>query len=258
MMVPSSFSENVEASVDFGFEQVSPAEKTERVHGVFSSVASRYDVMNDIMSGGLHRLWKDHFVAQVKLPEAESTILDLAGGTGDIAFRMHRAFPEARVMVSDIHPAMLEVGKRRAIDKGLVSRLSWLEVNAESIPLADNSVDAVTIAFGMRNVTHREQALREIFRVLKPYGQFLCLEFCPVAQPVISPFYHAYLRYILPVMGQVVARDAASYRYLAESIQRFPTADRYASMIEAAGFQGVSYELLGAGMVAIHTGWRGI
>lgn len=238
--------------VSFGHEDVSPTEKTERVHGVFSSVASRYDVMNDLMSGGLHRLWKDEFVRRVR-PRAGETILDMAGGTGDVAFRM--AARGAEVMVADINADMLRVGRERARRRGL-ERLAWAEENAEALSFGGGAFDAYTIAFGIRNVTHIDRALDEAHRVLKRGGRFFCLEFSQTSWPGFTDLYRLYSRDIVPRIGRIVAHDADSYRYLIESIERFPDMPAFAAMIERAGFARVRAEPILGGLVAIHSGWK--
>lgn len=238
--------------VSFGHEQVAPEEKTARVRGVFSSVAGSYDVMNDLMSGGLHRVWKDDFVRRVR-PRAGEAILDMAGGTGDIAFRMARR--GASVTVADINPEMLAVGidraRRRNID-GLV----WAEENAEKLSFADKSFDAYTIAFGIRNVTHINHALAEAHRVMRRGGRFFCLEFSTTTWPGFSEIYRAYSRNLVPRIGRIVAKDSDSYRYLIESIERFPAMPEFARMIGAAGFANVKAEPILGGLVAIHSGWK--
>ena len=238
--------------VSFGHEQVAPEEKTARVRGVFSSVAGSYDLMNDLMSGGLHRLWKDDFVRRVR-PRAGEAILDMAGGTGDIAFRM--ANRGAAVTVGDINPEMLAVGidraRRRNID-GLV----WAEENAEKLSFADKSFDAYTIAFGIRNVTDIPAALSEAHRVLRRGGRFFCLEFSTTTWPGFSELYRTYSRNLVPRIGRVIAKDADSYRYLIESIERFPAMPEFARMIGAAGFSNVKAEPILGGLVAIHSGWK--
>lgn len=238
--------------VSFGYEQVSPEEKTRRVGGVFSSVARSYDRMNDAMSVGLHRVWKDRFVRRVK-PRRGEEILDMAGGTGDIAFRL--AKNGASVMVSDINPDMLAVGRERAQDRGIAG-LSWSEQNAETLSFAAGRFDAYTIAFGIRNVTHIDRALAEAHRVLKPGGRFFCLEFSTVEWPGFGQVYDAYSHHVVPKMGQVIAGDADSYRYLIESIRRFPPMPKFRAMIDAAGFRHTRVEPIMGGLVAIHSGWK--
>jgi demethylmenaquinone methyltransferase/2-methoxy-6-polyprenyl-1,4-benzoquinol methylase len=238
--------------VSFGYEDVEPQEKTRRVHGVFSSVASRYDLMNDVMSGGLHRHWKNQFVARVR-PRRREKILDMAGGTGDVAFRLARR--GARVTVADISPEMLEVGKQRA-HKQRLEGLSWAVENAEELSFADRSFDGYTIAFGIRNVTHIDKALAEAHRVLKVGGRFFCLEFSTTRWPGFRELYDSYSMHVVPVLGKVVAQDEESYRYLVESIRRFPPMDAFKAMIERAGFGQARAEPILGGLVAIHSGWK--
>jgi demethylmenaquinone methyltransferase/2-methoxy-6-polyprenyl-1,4-benzoquinol methylase len=238
--------------VSFGREDVSPEEKTQRVRGVFSSVASSYDLMNDLMSGGQHRLWKDRFVRLVS-PRAGEAILDMAGGTGDIAFRIARR--GARVTVADINPEMLAVGRDRARARG-IDGLAWSEQNAETLSFADKSFDAYTVAFGIRNVTDIPAALREARRVLKTGGRFICLEFSRTRWPGFATVYGTYSRRIVPKIGKAVAKDEASYRYLIESIERFPDMAAFARMIAEAGFARVKAEPILGGLVAIHSGWK--
>ncbi|HEX8574252.1 MAG TPA: class I SAM-dependent methyltransferase [Allosphingosinicella sp.] len=238
--------------VSFGFEEVSPDEKTRRVGAVFSSVAGRYDLMNDLMSGGLHRLWKDLFERRVR-PRRGEKILDMAGGTGDVAFRLARR--GASVMVADINPDMLEVGKARARKRGLEG-LGWAVENAESLSFPDSSFDAYTIAFGIRNVTDIDSALREARRVLRTGGRFFCLEFSTTRWPGFASLYEAYSIHAVPRIGKAVARDEESYRYLVESIRRFPPMEKFSAMIGKAGFAQVRAEPILGGLVAIHSGWK--
>ena len=238
--------------VPFGYSDVAPDEKTRRVGEVFANVAARYDLMNDAMSGGLHRLWKDRFVRRVK-PRAGEAILDMAGGTGDIAFRLARS--GAHVTVADINSEMLKVGMERAA-KRRIRGLSWAEENAEALSFADRSFDAYTIAFGIRNVTHVERALEEAHRVLKRGGRFFCLEFSTTLWPGFAELYDSYSHKLVPKIGKAIAHDEESYRYLVESIRRFPGMDEFKAMIEAAGFTQVKVEPLLGGLVAIHSGWR--
>jgi demethylmenaquinone methyltransferase / 2-methoxy-6-polyprenyl-1,4-benzoquinol methylase len=238
--------------VPFGHQQVEPVEKTRRVRGVFSSVASRYDLMNDLMSGGQHRLWKDAFVRRVR-PRKGEHILDMAGGTGDVAFRLARR--GAEVTAADVNPDMLAVGVERAKRRGLQG-LIWAEEDAEALSFPDSSFDAFTIAFGLRNVTHLDRALAEAHRVLKTGGRFFCLEFSQSRWPGFRTLYETYSRRIVPRIGKMVARDEDSYRYLIESIERFPDMAAFARMIEAAGFRQVKAEPILGGLVAIHSGWK--
>ena len=230
--------EKTSEQVSFGYQQVSPEEKTRKVGDVFRNVASRYDLMNDLMSGGLHRLWKNHFVRRVRARTGEA-ILDMAGGTGDIAFRM--AARGAHVTVADINPAMLDVGKKRAQERGIAG-LEWAEQNAEALSFADCDFDAYTIAFGIRNVTHIDKALAEAHRVLKRGGRFYCLEFSTTEWPGFGKVYDAYSHHVVPRIGELVARDAESYRYLVESIRRFPDMQRFKAMVADAGFTQTSVE----------------
>ena len=238
--------------VNFGEELVSPEEKTRRVGEVFSSVARRYDVMNDLMSGGLHRLWKDRFVARVK-PRAGEHILDMAGGTGDIAFRMIRQ--GARVTVSDINADMLTVGEERARKRGLEG-LSWQVENAETLTFDDSSFDAYTIVFGIRNVTRIPDALKEAQRVLKRGGRFYCMEFSRSDWPGFSELYDAWSKNVIPKLGKAIADDEASYKYLVESIQRFPRPAQFNRMVTEAGFVRAAAEPMLGGLVTIHSGWK--
>jgi demethylmenaquinone methyltransferase/2-methoxy-6-polyprenyl-1,4-benzoquinol methylase len=239
-------------TVSFGYENVAPEEKTARVGGVFTSVASSYDVMNDAMSGGMHRLWKDRFVRRVK-PRAGEQILDMAGGTGDIAFRLAAA--GASVTVADINPAMLEVGMARAAKRG-VDGLVWTEANAETLTFPDRFFDAYTIAFGIRNVTDIPKALREAHRALRRGGRFFCLEFSTTLWPGFREIYDAYSHKMVPKLGQLLAQDSESYRYLIESIRRFPDMPTFERMIGDAGFVRTKVEPLLGGLVAIHSGWK--
>jgi len=239
-------------TVSFGYEEVSPEEKTERVGSVFSSVARKYDIMNDAMSGGMHRLWKDRFVRRVK-PRPGEAILDMAGGTGDIAFRM--AERGASVTVSDINQDMLDVGIERAMERGL-DGLVWSRQNAEELTFGDKFFDAYTIAFGIRNVTHIDKALAEAHRVLKYGGRFFCLEFSTVEWPGFKEVYDVYSHKLVPKIGQAIAGDADSYRYLIESIRQFPSMPAFEQMIREAGFVRTKVEPIMGGLVAIHSGWK--
>ena len=238
--------------VSFGYDEVSPDEKTEKVGAVFSSVARKYDVMNDAMSGGMHRLWKDRFVRRVK-PQPGEQILDMAGGTGDIAFRM--AARGATITVSDINQDMLDVGIERALERGL-DTLVWSRQNAEQLTFPDRFFDAYTIAFGIRNVTFIDRALAEAYRVLKHGGRFYCLEFSTTEWPGFREVYDAYSHHLVPRIGSAIAGDADSYRYLIESIRRFPAMPEFERMIAAAGFVNTRVEPILGGLVAIHSGWK--
>lgn len=241
-----------EDHVSFGYEDVAPDEKTKRVGGVFSNVASRYDLMNDAMSGGMHRLWKDRFVRRVK-PRAGEQILDMAGGTGDIAFRLARS--GAAITVADINAEMLKVGMDRVEKRG-IDGLIWAQENAEELSFADKSFDAYTIAFGIRNVTDIEAALSEAHRVLKRGGRFFCLEFSTTLWPGFAEAYDFYSQKLVPKIGRALAEDEDSYRYLIESIRRFPDMDAFKAMIEEAGFVQCAVEPMLGGLVAIHSGYR--
>ncbi len=238
--------------VNFGDELVTREEKTRRVGDVFTSVARNYDLMNDLMSGGMHRIWKNRFVAKVK-PRRGETILDMAGGTGDIAFRM--ADKGALVTVSDINPDMLAVGQERAKSRG-ISGLAWQVENAEKLSFPDASFDAYTIAFGIRNVTDIPAALREAHRVLKRGGRFYCLEFSTSEWPGFGEVYDRYSEHVIPKIGKAIAKDEDSYRYLVESIRRFPIMDAFRAMIGEAGFKSTSVEPILGGLVAIQGGWK--
>ncbi len=239
-------------TVSFGYEDIAPDEKTRRVGGVFTSVASSYDLMNDAMSGGMHRLWKDRFVRRVQ-PRAGEAILDMAGGTGDIAFRL--AASGASVTVADINPAMLDVGIERAAKRG-IDGLVWSEANAETLQFPDRFFDAYTIAFGIRNVTDIPKALREAHRVLRRGGRFFCLEFSTTLWPGFAEIYDTYSHKIVPKVGKLLAHDEDSYRYLIESIRRFPDMPTFERMIGEAGFIRTRVEPMLGGLVAIHSGWK--
>ncbi len=238
--------------VNFGDQLVSPEEKTRRVGAVFSSVARRYDVMNDLMSGGMHRLWKDRFVSRVK-PRPGEVILDMAGGTGDIAFRMARR--GASVTVADINPDMLEVGKERAGQRGIAG-LTWQVENAETLSFGDAGFDAYTIVFGIRNVTDIPAALHEAHRVLKRGGRFFCMEFSSSDWPGFSKLYESFAANVIPRIGKAVADDEESYRYLVESIRRFPKPPAFKAMVGQAGFVRAAAEPMLGGLVSIHSGWK--
>jgi demethylmenaquinone methyltransferase / 2-methoxy-6-polyprenyl-1,4-benzoquinol methylase len=238
--------------VNFGDEVVSPEEKTRRVGRVFSSVARRYDLMNDLMSGGLHRRWKDRFVARVK-PRRGEQVLDMAGGTGDVAFRMARR--GAHVTVSDINVDMLAVGMERAEARGLEG-LSWKQENAEALTFEPSSFDAYTIAFGIRNVTDIPSALKEAHRVLRHGGRFFCLEFSTSEWPGFADVYELYSDKVIPRVGKAVAHDEESYCYLVESIRRFPKPEQFRKMIADAGFGQTKAEPILGGLVCIWSGWK--
>jgi demethylmenaquinone methyltransferase/2-methoxy-6-polyprenyl-1,4-benzoquinol methylase len=239
-------------TVSFGYEEVAPDEKTRRVGAVFSGVAAKYDVMNDAMSAGMHRLWKDTFVRRVK-PQPGEAILDMAGGTGDIAFRL--ADRGASVTVADINQEMLDVGIERALERGIVG-LVWTRQNAEALDYPSRVFDAYTIAFGIRNVTRIDLALSEAHRVLKFGGRFFCLEFSTTEWPGFKDAYDFYSHKLVPRLGQAIAGDADSYRYLVESIRRFPPMPDFERMIREAGFVSTKVEPILGGLVAIHSGWK--
>jgi demethylmenaquinone methyltransferase/2-methoxy-6-polyprenyl-1,4-benzoquinol methylase len=244
-------------TVPFGYRDVAPEEKPELIRGIFSSVASRYDLMNDLMSAGVHRLWKDEFVAWLN-PQPGSAILDVAGGTGDIAFRIAARLRAkggaAKITVCDVSEAMLVAGTRRPEAKA--AKISWLCGDAENLPVEESSQDAYTIAFGIRNLTHLERALAEAYRVLKPGGRFLCLEFSRVIAPGLDDIYDLYSFAVLPRLGEIVAGDGAAYRYLAESIRRFPSQAAFTKLIAGAGFSQVKFRNLSGGIAAMHSGWK--
>jgi demethylmenaquinone methyltransferase / 2-methoxy-6-polyprenyl-1,4-benzoquinol methylase len=238
--------------VSFGYEDIATEEKVARVGAVFSSVASKYDIMNDAMSAGMHRLWKNRFVRRVK-PQAGEAILDMAGGTGDIAFRL--AASGASVTVADINQDMLDVGIERAMERG-IDGLVWSCQNAEELNYPSRIFDTYTIAFGIRNVTHIDKALAEAFRVLKYGGRFYCLEFSTTEWPGFKEVYDLYSHKLVPQIGKAIAGDEESYRYLIESIRRFPPMPQFESMIRAAGFSKTKVEPILGGLVAIHSGWK--
>jgi demethylmenaquinone methyltransferase / 2-methoxy-6-polyprenyl-1,4-benzoquinol methylase len=240
----------------FGYEQVDVKDKVKKVAGVFHSVADKYDVMNDLMSFGVHRLWKRFTLSQTGL-KAGQRALDLAGGTGDLALRMSRMVgPSGEVVLSDINSSMLSRGRERLIDKGIAGNMRYVQANAECLPFADDYFDCITIAFGLRNVTDKDAALRSMYRVLKPGGRLLILEFSKPVAPGLAPVYDTYSFKILPVMGKLVANDAESYKYLAESIRMHPDQQTLQSMMEAAGFDNASYHNLTGGVVALHKGFK--
>ncbi len=248
-----------DTSGTFGYESVRPEERQAKVNGVFASVAENYDLMNDLMSGGLHRLWKQDFVAWLAPPKGPQAwrLLDVAGGTGDIALRVAAsASPGALIDLCDISPEMLAVGQRRVDKAGLDLRITLTEGNAETLPFPDRTFDAYTIAFGIRNVTHLDRALAEAYRVLKVGGRFMCLEFSEVTMPVLDRLYDFHSFNVIPALGQLAAGDRASYQYLVESIRRFPKQEAFAGLIREAGFERVGYRNLTGGVAAMHSGWK--
>ena len=251
--------ERVGKQTDFGFRRVPLAAKQAMVDGVFASVAKRYDLMNDLMSGGLHRAWKEVLVATVNPPKGDRrfALLDLAGGTGDVALRAAKAAGSGtRITVADINAEMLAVGRQRASEQGLDDVVTFIAGNAEALPLPDSAFDAVTIAFGIRNVPRIDAALAEAHRVLRIGGRFLCLEFSNVDVPWLDAAYDLYSFNVIPTIGRAVTGDAEAYRYLVESIRTFPKPAVFAEMMRTAGFGRVSYQPLTGGIVAIHSGWR--
>jgi demethylmenaquinone methyltransferase/2-methoxy-6-polyprenyl-1,4-benzoquinol methylase len=250
--------EHPEAEADFGFRRVPGAAKAPLVRAVFDSVAGRYDLMNDLMSGGIHRWWKAEMIAWLA-PRAGQRLIDAAGGTGDIACRaLRRLGPESGggVVICDVNEQMLEIGRARAIDDGILAGLEWVCGDAEALPVADRSADLYTIAFGLRNVTHIEHALAEARRALKPGGRFMCLEFAPTVVPWLAAAYDLYSFRVLPLIGQAVTGDRDAYVYLAESIRRFPPPAELCELIEAAGLEHVRFRNLTGGIAALHSAWR--
>lgn len=248
-----------ETAGTFGFREVKPEQRQGLVNEVFSAVAERYDLMNDLMSGGLHRLWKDDLIAWLNPPKgpAPFALIDVAGGTADVALRcLSTAGSGSTAVVCDISPEMLAVGVRKVREAGLADRVALAVGNAETLPFPDKSFDAYTIAFGIRNVTHIDRALVEAYRVLKPGGRFLCLEFSEVQVPMLDRIYDFHSFEVIPRLGKLAAGAAEPYQYLVESIRRFPKQEAFAGMIRAAGFGRVSYRNLTGGIAAIHSGWR--
>ncbi|MGF1649063.1 MAG: bifunctional demethylmenaquinone methyltransferase/2-methoxy-6-polyprenyl-1,4-benzoquinol methylase UbiE [Hyphomicrobiaceae bacterium] len=248
-----------DTSASFGFQAVDPSERQERVNEVFSAVADRYDLMNDLMSGGLHRLWKADFVTLLNPPKTTRTWnhLDVAGGTGDVALQVvRRGGSGVRSTICDISPQMLDVGRRRVEKAGLAQRVTLVEGNAEALEFDSVTFDAYTIAFGIRNVTHIDLALAEAFRVLRPGGRFLCLEFSQVDVPILDRVYDFHSFEVIPRLGELAAGARQPYEYLVESIRKFPNQTMFAEMIRAAGFEQVTYRNLTGGIAAIHSGWR--
>lgn len=243
-----------EATTHFGFRTVPVAEKASLVRSVFDSVAGKYDLMNDLMSAGVHRLWKASFLDWLR-PRPGMTLLDVGGGTGDIAFGFRKR-GGGKAIVCDINREMLSVGRDRGLDRNIIGGLAWVCGDAQQLPVADRSVDAYTIAFCLRNVTDIEKAIAEAYRVLKPGGRFMCLEFSRVVVPGLKQVYDAYSFNILPTIGSMVAGNRDAYQYLVESIRRFPPQEELAAMVEAAGFSRVEVRNLSGGIAAIHSGWR--
>ena len=244
-------------TTDFGFERVKTAEKAGRVREVFDSVAAQYDLMNDLMSGGLHRLWK-RFTIELSAVRSGQTVLDIAGGTGDLAAKFSKLVgADGKVILADINAAMLSVGRDRLIDRGALSNIDVVQADAQFLPFDDNSIDCITIAFGLRNVTDKAKALRSMHRVLKPGGRVLVLEFSKPTSPLLSKVYDAYSFSALPAMGKLITDDVDSYRYLAESIRKHPDQESLLEMVEDAGFVDCRYHNMTGGIVAVHRGIKG-
>jgi demethylmenaquinone methyltransferase/2-methoxy-6-polyprenyl-1,4-benzoquinol methylase len=244
-------------TTDFGFERVKTAEKAGRVREVFDSVAAQYDLMNDLMSGGLHRLWK-RFTIELSAVRSGQTVLDIAGGTGDLAAKFSKLVgADGKVILADINAAMLSVGRDRLIDRGALSNIDVVQADAQFLPFDDNSIDCITIAFGLRNVTDKAKALKSMHRVLKPGGRVLVLEFSKPTSPLLSKVYDAYSFSALPAMGKLITNDVDSYRYLAESIRKHPDQESLLEMVEDAGFVDCRYHNMTGGIVAVHRGIKG-
>ncbi len=240
----------------FGFQRVKSEDKAARVADVFDSVAGRYDLMNDLMSFGVHRLWK-RFTVEISAVRDGQRVLDLAGGTGDlVAYFASRVGESGQVVLADINDSMLAVGRERLLNRGIVANVQYAQIDAEHLPFPDNCFDCVAIAFGLRNVTHKDQALADMWRVIRPGGKALVLEFSQVTIPALRPLYDLYSFKALPLMGKLVAGDAESYRYLAESIRMHPDQNTLKAMMEAAGFERCDYFNLTAGVAALHRGWK--
>jgi len=248
-------SEDRAKTTHFGFQTVDEAEKAGMVHGVFSRVASKYDIMNDVMSGGVHRLWKDAMMDWLA-PRPGQKLLDVAGGTGDVAFRFLKRAPLATATVLDLTEPMLVAGRQRAEAEQMAERLEWVVGDAMALPFAANSFDVYTISFGIRNVTRIADALTEAYRVLRPGGRLMVLEFSQVPNPALQWAYDRYSFNVIPLMGQIIVGDRASYQYLVESIRKFPDQETFAGMIRAAGFGQVKYRNLTMGVAALHSGWK--
>ena len=240
----------------FGFQQVPVGEKAKRVADVFHSVADNYDIMNDVMSLGVHRIWKRFTLSQTGL-KAGQKVLDLAGGTGDLAMKMAGMVgPSGQVVLSDINGSMLRRGRERLTDHGIAGNVEYVQANAECLPFPDNTFDCITIAFGLRNVTNKDKALRSMYRILKPGGRLLVLEFSKPVAPGLAPVYDIYSFKLLPLMGKLIAKDAESYQYLAESIRMHPDQETLKGMMDEAGFSKTKYHNLTGGIVALHKGFK--
>lgn len=244
-----------EKTTHFGFETVSESEKAGRVQGVFGSVASRYDIMNDVMSGGIHRLWKDAMMDWLA-PRSGQKLLDVAGGTGDIAYRFLKRAGQGHATVLDLTAEMLVEGRKRAEANQMIDQLDWSVGDAMALPFPDNSFDVYTISFGIRNVTRPQDALNEAFRVLRPGGRLMVLEFSQIPNPALQWAYDRYSFNLIPLMGQLIANDRDSYQYLVESIRKFPDQDMFLNMVRSAGFENAKYRNLTAGVACLHSGWK--
>ena len=248
-------SQTSDKTTHFGFQDVPEADKAGMVHGVFSRVASKYDIMNDVMSVGIHRIWKDAMMDWLA-PRPGQWLLDVAGGTGDVAFRFLKRAPGASAVVCDLTEPMLIEGRKRAEAESLAQSLDWVVGDAMALPFPDNSFDVYTISFGIRNVTRIPDALAEAFRVLRPGGRLMVLEFSQIPNDLLQKAYDLYSFNVIPVMGQIIAGDRASYQYLVESIRRFPDQETFAALIRTAGFGQVKYRNLSLGIAALHSGWK--
>lgn len=244
-----------EKTTHFGFETVSESEKAGRVQGVFGSVASRYDIMNDVMSGGIHRLWKDAMMDWLA-PRSGQKLLDVAGGTGDIAYRFLKRAGQGHATVLDLTEEMLVEGRKRAEANQMIDQLDWSVGDAMALPFPDNSFDVYTISFGIRNVTRPQDALNEAFRVLRPGGRLMVLEFSQIPNPAMQWAYDRYSFNLIPLMGQLIANDRDSYQYLVESIRKFPDQDMFLNMVRSAGFENAKYRNLTVGVACLHSGWK--
>ena len=244
-----------EKTTHFGFETVTESEKAGRVQGVFGSVASRYDIMNDVMSGGIHRVWKDAMMDWLA-PRSGQKLLDVAGGTGDIAFRFLKRAGQGHATVLDLTEEMLVEGRKRAEASQMVDQLDWSVGDAMALPFPDNSFDVYTISFGIRNVTRPKDALNEAFRVLRPGGRLMVLEFSQIPNPAMQWAYDRYSFNLIPLMGQLIANDRDSYQYLVESIRKFPDQDMFLNMVRSVGFENAKYRNLTAGVACLHSGWK--
>jgi demethylmenaquinone methyltransferase / 2-methoxy-6-polyprenyl-1,4-benzoquinol methylase len=248
-------SDENQGTTHFGYQTVPEGEKAGMVHGVFTRVASKYDIMNDVMSGGVHRLWKDAMMDWLA-PRPGQRLLDVAGGTGDVAFRFLKRAPGANAVVCDMTESMLIAGRQRAEADSMAQHLDWVVGDAMALPFPSNSFDVYTISFGIRNVTRIQDALAEAYRVLRPGGRLMVLEFSRIPNDLMQKAYDLYSFNVIPVMGQIVAGDRDSYQYLVESIRKFPVQDVFADMIKQAGFEQVKYRNLTMGVAALHSGWK--